>query len=293
MRRTTCALLFVTACTIGCATGPFQRREAAGPAYQGAPPRPEQVVAHLNQNAQRIHSVQFTEAKVDVKQGMKSFGVNAMIHYQKPRDFRMTAEAVGSSQADIGSNNREFWFWFKQEGQGLAYCSYEDLPRLRRMPLPIHPDWIAEGLCVQEFPPSERPNLRVVGQTVELTSQTRSPQGEPLQKVTVVALSGPNGGKIIRHHLRNSQGQDIWSAEIREYHRPEMAGGHIVPRKITLRSSAEKMEIDFKLDGCQVNSLVAGRTGRLFERPPIQPEINLARGTATPSSIQRVRGSSD
>jgi hypothetical protein len=146
---------------------------------------------------------------------------------------------------------------------------------------------------VQEFNPSERHTSRVVGQTIELLSQTRSPQGETLHKTTVVAMSGPNAWRPIRQHLRNGQGQEIWSAEIKEYQRPDATGGLIVPRRITLRSPAEKMEIDFKLDGCRVNSLAVGQTGQLFQRPSIQPEIDLARGPGTPSSIQRVRGASN
>lgn len=292
MRQTALALILVTLASAGCASGPFSRGPATSmPPPMTAVPRTDQLIAHLNQNAQGVQSVQYTDVRVQAKQGLKSFGVNAMLHYQKPKNFRLVAEALSSTQADIGSNENEFWFWFKQDNQPLYRCSYEDLPRVRNLQLPIHPDWVAEGLCLQELGRADEYQMRQVGQTLELTSQATSPQGQPMQKVTVVAMSGPNTGKIIRHQLRSLQGQEVWSAEIREYHNPQRAGGHVVPRKVTLRSSAEKMEIDFTLEGPRVNMLQVGRAGDLFAVPRGYQVIDLARGPAgAPSSLQRVRG---
>jgi hypothetical protein len=293
MRRLGGAILLVSLSTIGCATGPFQRNTPPpGPAMTAA--RPEQIVAYLNQNAQSVQSVQFTDARIQAKQGVKSFGIGAMVHYQKPRSFRLTAEALGSSQADIGSNDREFWFWLKQESPTLYRCSYDDLPRLRNMPLPIQPDWIGEGLCLQEFVPANSYQLRTTGEGIELLAQATSPQGQPLQKVTTIAGGGTNRGRIVRHQLRTPQGQEIWSAEIKEYHHPQRTGGYVIPRKVTIRSSAEKMEIDFTLEGPRVNSIQPAQARELFAVPPIKPEVDLARGPAngSPSAIQRVRGAS-
>ena len=292
MRRIGCAVLLVTLSTVGCATGPFQRNSPPqGPAVTAT--RPEQIVAYLNQNARSVQSVQFTDARISVKQP-KAFGASAMVHYQKPKNFRLTVDAVGLSQADIGSNDKEFWFWLKQESPTLYRCSYEDLPRLRNLSLPLQPDWIAEGLCLQEFGPANSYTMRTVGEGIELVSQTTSPQGQPMQKVTTIAATGPNRGRIVKQQLRTAQGQEVWSAEVKEYHNPQRTGGHIIPRKLTLRSTAEKMEIDFMLEGCRVNSIQPGQTRDLFAVPPIKPEVDLARGPGggAPSSIQRVRGAS-
>ena len=293
MRRIGGAVLLVSLSTLGCATGPFQRNAPPpGPAVSAT--RPEQIVAYLNQNARGVQSLQFTDVRIQAKQGTKSFGIPAMVHYQKPRNFRLTAEAIGSSQADIGSNDKEFWFWLKQESPTLYRCSYEDLPRLRNMPLPIQPDWIAEGLCLQEFGPANSYQMRSNGEGIDLVSQTTSPQGQQLQKVTTIAASGPNRGRIVKHLVRNAQGQEVWSAEVKEYHNPQRTAGHIIPRKLTIRSTAEKMEIDFMLEGPRVNSIQPGQSRELFAVPPIKPEVDLARGPAngSPSSIQRVRGAS-
>jgi hypothetical protein len=293
MRRIGCAVVLVTLSAIGCATGPFQRNASVPPPVSTSA-RPEQMVAYLNQNAHDVHSVQFTDVRIQVKQGVKSFGLPAMVHYEKPKNFRLTAEAVGSSQADIGSNDKEFWFWVKQESANLYRCSYEDLPRLRNVQLPLQPDWIAEGLCLQEFGPMNGYNMRTTGEGIELMTQTTSPQGQPLQKVTTIASTGPNRGRIVKHVLRSSQGQELWSAEIKEYHNPQRTANHVIPRKVILRSPAEKMEIELVLESPRVNTLRPGETGNLFVVPPIKPEVDLARGPAggSPSSIQRVRGAS-
>jgi hypothetical protein len=222
---------------------------------------------------------------------MQPFGVNGMLAFQRPRNFRLQAHTAGSTQADIGSNEQEFWFWFKQE-EALYHCSYDDFPRARSLRIPIHPDWIAEALCVKEFGSPEQYRVRTQGDRVEMISQTVSPQGERLQKVTVVALSGPNVGRIVGHRLHNLQGQLVWSAEIKKYQ--TAPGNHVVPQQVTLRCPAEKMEVDLKLNDCRVNTLMAGRApDMLFSRPTGYRAIDLARGaSATPQSIQRVRGAS-
>ncbi len=287
MRRLHCELGLMLVLGMGCSSGPLARNPNP-PALTA--PTTEQLVTHLNHQAKEVRSLEYDRASIDVKRGLQSATVNGMLAFQKPRNFRLMASALNATQADIGSNRQEFWFWFKQD-QTLFHCAYEDFPRCRNLQMPIHPDWIAEALCVSEFGPANQYKLRTVGQTVEMTSETTSPQGQPLQKVTVVALSGPNASRVIGHRLRNAQGQDIWTADITEY---QNVGGYVVPRKVTLKCPAEKMEVGFKLDGCKVNKLVAGR--ETFQRPSYPTEIDLARGGApagTPQSIQKVRGASD
>ena len=106
---------------------------------------------------------------------------------QKPRNFRLSAKALGNTAADLGSNDREFWFWIsKNEPPYLYHCSYEDYARGVRMPLPFQPDWIVEALGVGEYDPAK--NYRVVpsGAGVDLVEETTS-QGQPVRKITRLA----------------------------------------------------------------------------------------------------------
>lgn len=275
--------------TAGCASGPFSRPSSRNVATPNVTPRAETVVAYLNKECQSIQSVEFSKVSIQAKQGLQTFGVDGMMAYQKPRNFRLQAQALSRTFADVGSNEQEFWFWFN-EGERIQYhCAHDELGQARGLALPIHPDWVAEALCLQEFGPADQYQMRNGNGKLELVSSTTGPQGQKLQKITTVATSGPNGGRVIGHQLRTAEGNEVWSADITEY---QNAGGYTLPRKITLRCPSQKMEMAFKLDGCTVNKAGNAVT---FRRPTGYQEIDLARGPGpkgTPQSIQRVRGTS-
>jgi hypothetical protein len=271
----------------GCATGPFAR-QPANPIPSRAPST-QQLITHLNETGRTVQSVECTNVHIQVKQGIQTFGLDGMLAFEKPRSFRLVAEAVNTTQADMGANDKEFWFWVKKGDPALYYCSYEDFPQCRNLRIPIHPDWVAQALCLTEFGPADQYRIQNAGKHIELVSQITSPQGQPLTKVTVVS---PETGRVVRHHLKNAQGRDVWMAEISDYQRTRE--GVTLPRKVTIRCPEEKMELSLRLDGAKVNSLTPGQySADLFTRPELRgiQSINLARGPVSTQSIQKVRGS--
>jgi hypothetical protein len=289
MRHLVVGVVLAAMLAAGCASGPFARTTNTPPPLASIP-RAEQVVTHLNHNCRDIQAVEFDKVSIQAKQGIQTLGVNGMLAYQKPRNFRLMAEALNTTQADLGSNSQEFWFWFKEGNAPLYRCAHDELAQARNIPIPIHPDWIAEALCLQELGPADQYQVRTAGQKMELISQASSPQGAPLQKVTVVDLAGPNAGKVTAMRLRNAKGEEVYTSEVTEY---QNVGGYNIPRKITLRCPSQKMELQLKLDGPKVNQLVANQA--TFQRPGGYQVVDLARvqpPQAAPQSIQRVRGSS-
>lgn len=283
MRR---ILLLLVLATLGAFTGcsPSKVFTARGNTEAAARivavPTAEEAISHLNQNARSIQSIEADRLSIRVHQGegltRQSFTVSGNLQYMKPKQFRLLADALGTTQADIGSNEQEFWFWFKRnDPPALYHCSYQDFAHAREIRLPVHPDWIAEAMCAQELPREHAYAAKRSGNLLELTTNTTTPQGEMFQKTIQVALSGPNQGRIVGFRLRNAQGQDVWVADIHEYQDLRDTGGHVVPRKMTLRSPLEKLDLDLKIDGCQVNSLKAANQ-EFFKRPNMPQEINLA-----------------
>jgi hypothetical protein len=177
----------------------------------------------------------------------------------------------------------------------LYHCSYEEFPQVRGVNLPVHPDWIAEALCVQELSPGQPYQARAAGNHVELISTTTTPQGQPLQKVVTVSVTNPGSlsyGRVTGMRLRTQQGQDIWSADITEY---QNLRGFVVPKVVKVKCASEKLELTLRMNGAQVNRLQPGKTENSFVRPANYQTVDLARGPGAPgnpSSIQRVRGAS-
>lgn len=294
MRRLFAALtLAAAAAGVGCKTPQFynpgrQSHDQPPPSYT---PTAEELVKHLNENARHVTSLECNDdLSISIRQGVQEFSVSGMLQFQKPRNFRLTAEKFSTSQADIGSNEREFWFWLKQNNPpSMFFCNYDDFARMKSCPLPVHPDWIAEAMCLQELNPNAQYQVRKSGQhTLDLISNTVSPQGVPMQKIITVAHGGRYNGRIVGQRIRSQDGKELWTAEIQEY---QDIPGYAIPKTVVLRCPAEKLEMKFRLNRCQVNRLVTGNTGNIFSRPQIQgaQEVDLAE-VYRPSSIRRVRG---
>ena len=294
MRRLSLTLLCLgVVAGVGCKTPQFynpaaQKHDLPPPSYT---PTAEELVKHLNENARHVSSLECNDdLSITIRQGVQEFSVSGMLQFQKPRNFRLTAEKFNTSQADIGSNDQEFWFWLKQNNPpSLFFCNYDDFAKMQSSPLPVHPDWIAEAMCLQELNPNAQYQVRKSGTySLDLISNSVSPQGVSLQKIITVGHGGRHNGRIIGQRIRSQDGKEMWTAEIREY---QDILGYSIPKTVLLRCPAEKLEMKFRLNRCKVNGLQAGNTGNLFKRPTIQgtPIVDLA-SIYRPSAIRRVRG---
>src|SRR5258708_113748 len=74
----------------------------------------EKIVASLNDNARRIQSLRTNNVDITTTQGLQAFNTQGTLAFQKPRNFRLSAKALGNTEADFGSNDQEFWWWIKR-----------------------------------------------------------------------------------------------------------------------------------------------------------------------------------
>src|SRR5438876_261695 len=148
MRMTLAALVIAALLqTSGCRW--FSRQDNAPDAAAakvfgpGEVPTEKQLVDYVNERAKLVTTLKCRSVDIDVKENGKSQpGVRAILVCQKPRDFRLQGKAAIGSVVDIGSNDKELWFWIKyMEPEGVYHCSYEDLAngKVKNMPLPIQP----------------------------------------------------------------------------------------------------------------------------------------------------------
>ncbi len=290
----------------GCSNGPgarfYPKPEPAAPHLTSTAPSSAELVAHLNQQAQTVKALEAQDLSIKASQGgLNEYSLKGMLLYQKPRNFRLVAEALRKTEADFGSNDNEFWFFInRSEPRALYHCSYSDYGKGSASPLSVQPEWVADALCVQELNPHDQYQLRPLGnQAIELISPMPSPQGQLIYKVIVVATRGPNAGRILMQKLVQKVGQgkgrddwqELWVAEIHEY---QSVQGFVVPYRMTLRSGIDKTTLKLTLDGCQVNppSLMTNQTMNSFVRPTVgAPEIDLARYNVPSQGTSHSRGS--
>lgn len=237
-------------------------------------PRPEELIAYLNQNAQAVDSIVVQQLDVDARRGVIPVGLSGWMAAQKPRNFRMGAKLPGSGgpAADIGSNDREFWFWMSQaQPPHLYYCSHDEVQHAQ-LPFPFQPDWILEALGMATIPPGGdfRVEMKSRG-AIELIENTRSPQGQPVRKVTVFNSQTVDGSEpqVVARRLVDERGRDIAIARITEMQR-DPRSGVTIPKRIAFEYPAERLTLTLTLDQAMVNQPIDATTAQnWFTRPSL------------------------
>lgn len=194
-----------------------------------------QIVQHLNANTARIVAWRSDNVTISGRGTASSpFKVGARIAIESPRNFRLVARSPVGEEVDFGSNPDQFWFWARQAETKNVLVAYhdEDSRRDREFPIPFQPDWIMEALGVMALDAAEiREEHGPPGsRTVFLISDATSPQGQPVQKVTVVDMCH---GIVREHQLRDRDGQLIASARMSR-HRMDPVTQTVLPRQVDL-----------------------------------------------------------
>jgi hypothetical protein len=300
MRPFTAVLGLVALILPGCVTQWLNPRP---PADRGLPVESmtvEKVVASLNENAQKIQSLRSTEMDITTTMTTgvipQSFNTHGLMVFQKPRSFRLKVNALGKQEADIGSNDQEFWWWISRDEQPYLYhVSHSDFAASQgRIRLPFQPDWIIEALGVGEYDPRKPYQLKSVGtNTWQLEERAQAPDGQAVLKITVLSRNGPDRIAVSAHRVLDKDGHEIFSARVTQVQRDQRTFA-VVPKVVELNWPAQKLHMTMRLNEVMVNpQLPAPGASDLFVRPnPVGiRSYNLARGPdPVAGQLQRAGG---
>jgi hypothetical protein len=284
-----------------------------------APPGPKQVfedktptaselVHYLNTNASKVNSLESGDLDIDIKADTQTFGVRGALYCQKPRNFRMRAKlpAVGKRVADFGSNDREFWYWISEDRPpNLYHCSYADMAQGNvRLPFPLHPDWMLEALGLGAPPPVGTPEEEQArgrsfevkktpdNKFLQLYERTRSIQGQPVTKVTVLNNFQATGTQpqVVGYFLQDASGRTICQATVTKV-QYDAASGAVVPQRMELRWPDMKLGLALTLGDVTVNKNLLATNRDIFARPPNvgDKQVDLARMTPFTTPTNGVR----
>jgi hypothetical protein len=249
------------------------------------------LVNYLNLNAQRVQTVR-AKIDMDCKAGAQSIALGGNMACQKPRDFRLKANVLGQPAVDLGSNEKEFWYWIsKAEPPHVYHCSYTDLASGKvRVPFPFQPDMVVTALGVAEYDPKGTYEIKAYPKTLELVQDTISPTGEKVKKITVFnrMLAAPGQPQVLAHILRDSKGGLICQAHVQRI-QVDRTTGAVLPTKVMIEWPSQKITMKMDLSDVQVNAIAKTDAARLFQRADLtHSTYDLARGiVASPSGFQR------
>jgi len=253
------------------------------PPPNGSAPKPEDLVNYLNDEAQKIESIQVQNLDMEVRKGiLPPIGLNGWLVAQKPRNFRLgaTIPGMGGPAADLGSNDREFWFWMsKAEPPDLYYCSHTDVGRVQ-LPFPIQPDWVLEGLGMATITLNQNMRVEMGRGKIDLIEETRSPQGQTVYKVTTFNSSKVSGirPQVTSRKLYDDRFKVICAATITEM-QADPRSGVLIPKEVKFEYPEQRLTMKLVLSTTAVNAPIdPGQAQQWFTRPsmPSVRSIDLA-----------------
>ena len=317
-----CALLAVS----GCRTAGVGNLTRSEPAATRTTWNAGELIAEHNRNAQAIRSIEAAPAiTVSVpgatRVGRQSGAVDGRLAMERPRNFKLEMTSVkGTTVADLGSNDQEFWFWAsnaKGEDKALYYCNIDESQE-GAIAAPFQPDWIIEALGLRIIPDGEvdstevkRIRVGTMGSLYRIQLTRRSPvpgsSGEFYTRITELEEASH---RIVRHRIY--QGKTLVAeAMIASYQTvavdaPSSGSPSVfLPERFRLTWAEEDMKLDVVLKDVKINTeFPDARRAALFVEPALREgykRVNLAeraglarRGTTTiretrPSPPSRVQ----
>lgn len=273
--------LVVLMFAVGCNVIAPHRRDvggSGGATVSTATPTVENLVKYLNENAGRIQPTQAITCgniTIDVNADGQKVGVGGMMLCQTPRNFLLSGKVVGSPAVDIGSNDKEFWFWSREiKPNYLYHCSYDDLARGTKVPFPFQPDMVVSALGLAQYDPLRKYEMQITDdkkghQAILLTEKAMSPENKPIQKITVfdyhqadVTRGQP---QVLAHILKDEQGKEICVANIRSVQRLG-SDGPIIPRIIDFQWPDQKLKMTMRIENPRIIPMPPEKAATVFNR---------------------------
>ena len=297
-----CAGLVVLLFAVGCNLAPWRRPSpeigGGGVAPSGTTPTVDNLVKYLNENAKKIEpgqAINCTNLTIDINADGNTIGVSSMMVCQTPRNFRMSGVLASNPVVEVGSNNKEFWFWIRENKPPYLYhCSYDDLARGVKVPFPFQPDMVLNALGLAQYDPSKEYKMQFVDdkrghKSIELTENALSLQRTPIQKVTVFdsqAAQFPRP-QVLAHIVKDEQGKVICVANIRSTQRVG-TNGIILPKEITFNWPDQKLQMKMRLENPRVIPMPETKAADVFTRRNLKYQsFDLATQTVDGSGVQR------
>ncbi len=277
--------LGVVALLPGCHAGGASGLTAKpAPQVPGVSLTASEAIERHNLNAARVQALE-ARPRISVTSPGGSGSADGKMALERPRNFKLQIDAtVKGTIADIGSNDKGFWFWAQSKKDNNVYvCSYDEIDR-SPLSAAFQPDWIVEAMGLRTISREEARQMTSKGAdipgAVKLVSTRKGSNGETLTKETILDTSG----RIKEHRLYQGQGRDrtlIASASVSEFKSFPVEGGESVtlPYHFRLDWIPEKLTLDIMLERpTLLTSYDDERRLTLFAEPKIHGtgRVNLA-----------------
>lgn len=228
-------------------------RPALGPVTDDAPA--DVVIDRVNRNAQsmdfllRAGGVSASGRLVRASGKSESFDANGTLFFRRPRNLLMQLEHVLAGKIEMGSNDREFWYWDRLDKPVYYTGLHARMTKPWETDVPLRPDQFLDMLGLHELPTATGgaggPTFAVADEYYYLNFFDRDPAGKVFQSKSVgISRRPPFLVSTVTYY--NPASQPWMRAELTDY-RPIEGTRVLAPRRIEIRSleDASRMKLEF------------------------------------------------
>jgi hypothetical protein len=256
-------------------------------------------VREHNRNADLVQSLQ-AKPTIAVKGKLMHAQADGRLGMVRPGNFKLEVSGpTGQTQANIGSNDEEFWFWVQSnDDRSIYWCKYDDLES-SALAVTYQPDWIIGALGLKPITPEEAAAIRVEKTDDPNCSAVIFPparsQGESYLRMMIVS----NYTRRIKEHrlCAPDRGRTILAqafiAGYKEYELEKSESGAFrscyLPENLRLEWKKDQLTLDVALKDVSVNQFDESRAAAIFVEPviPGYERVNLADMARSPTRDNR------
>ena len=192
-----------------------------------------------------------------------TFHLKGWLRYEKPNKFRLSCGIRGRTECDIGSNEKDFWFWSRRmKPSALFYCDHEHI-LATRLRTPLNPLWMMECIGLGEVKSS---GIRAAqtGTGLMIYETRMATMGHTVTKTTMLE----RGTHLISGHaLLDQKSAIIASSRVMDW---QTVDGLSVPKTVEMVWHEENIRITLRLNDPRINCTILKQD---WQMPDIQPRI--------------------
>lgn len=215
----------------------------------------ETVVSRVNRNARgmnfllRAGGVSATGKLARTDGKVESFDAHGTLFFRRPRNLYLELKHSLAGKIEIGSNDREFWYWERFEDDRYYTGEHARMSKPWESEVPLRADQLLEMLSLQELPlasgGAEGPVFKVAPEHYQLDFFDRDEAGRPF-RVRSVEISRRPPFLVSAITYYNPDQRPWMKALMREY-KPIEGTMVFAPRRIEVQSLTDesRMTLEF------------------------------------------------
>lgn len=202
----------------------------------------------MNSKNNQIRSVVYENLSITASKEM-SVQVHGKLAYQKDKRFRLIYRSAWGPEADIGSNDHQFWFWSRRMSPpALFYADHKDTTKTPLKPQ-YHPMLIAATLGINHIDLEDTIILKYQDK-VAVLKQFRSTLNSTLIKTTII---DPDRQAVVAQYLMTASGSPLMSTEVKEFY---IVQGAMIPKVIYTYIDQDEVFMIWELGQPVINSQI-------------------------------------